>query len=376
MTEAESAPTLVIRSGGKTHVVGAEQPSVVIGRGDKAEVPLQDPRISRAHVRVERRTDEWVAVDNSLNGMYVDGQRRSSVVVRDGLTIHVGSPEGPAVAFALSDPTELTRPSPGVRVATSTAPHTVEWSQHGVHADQEDTGEVWTSDVADTGIARAGAAAAARRRELDITQRTLARYKIINAGALIQFEKGRSWPRERTRTKIEEVLQWPAGTLEQIRNGGAVPGEAAATVHDTEHTSLILSAVDVAMKTFATAIDALPADDEAGFAERAAVILSDMRELEGVVARAARGSRGTAELARALSAVRKRYDELTFRAAAAPGATLGQRLYRARRGANLSGLEAAAAAGLSQQLIDAVEAEQPINPQDAAKVETLISELG
>ena len=62
-------------------------------------------------------------------------------------------------------------------------------------------------DADDPGIARAGAAVAARRRELDIKQRNLAKYKIINAGALIAFEKGRSWPRERTRAKLEEVLQ-------------------------------------------------------------------------------------------------------------------------------------------------------------------------
>ncbi|HEX7827811.1 MAG TPA: transcriptional regulator, partial [Mycobacterium sp.] len=60
---------------------------------------------------------------------------------------------------------------------------------------------------------RAGAAAAARRRELDISQRSLAADGIINAGALISFEKGRSWPRERTRLRLEEVLHWPPGTI-------------------------------------------------------------------------------------------------------------------------------------------------------------------
>ncbi|MDT5007729.1 MAG: hypothetical protein QOJ24_4905, partial [Mycobacterium sp.] len=72
-------------------------------------------------------------------------------------------------------------------------------------------------EAGDPGIARAGAAVAARRRELDIKQRNLAKYKIINAGALIAFEKGRSWPRERTRAKLEEILQWPAGTIATIR---------------------------------------------------------------------------------------------------------------------------------------------------------------
>ena len=61
----------------------------------------------------------------------------------------------------------------------------------------------------DPDVARAGRAVAARRRELDITQRSLARDKVINAGTLIAFEKGRSWPRRGTLAKLEEVLNWP-----------------------------------------------------------------------------------------------------------------------------------------------------------------------
>src|SRR4051794_14634128 len=87
------------------------------------------------------------------------------------------------------------------------------------------------TDALEHGMVRAGAAAAARRRELDISQRSLAADGIINAGALIAFEKGRSWPRERTRAKLEEVLRWPPGAIARLRRGepvaprGDVPGE-------------------------------------------------------------------------------------------------------------------------------------------------------
>ena len=92
-----------------------------------------------------------------------------------------------------------------------------------VDVDSDDAADSSAVEV-DPGMARAGAAAAARRRELDISQRSLAADGIINAGALISFEKGRSWPRERTRAKLEEVLQWPPGTIARIRRGGpAVP---------------------------------------------------------------------------------------------------------------------------------------------------------
>jgi transcriptional regulator with XRE-family HTH domain len=230
-------------------------------------------------------------------------------------------------------------------------------------------------DAGDPGIARAGAAVAARRRELDIKQRNLAKYKIINAGALIAFEKGRSWPRERTRAKLEEVLQWPAGTIATIRYGGAVPGSVPEPPPDDGAASLIVGAVDVAMKTFAAAIDSLPEDEDAEFCPRATVILSDLRKLEGVVARAARRSRGTPEVVLALSTVRGCYDRLMFRTAAAPAATLGQRLYAARRRANLTAAETANAASLPEELVDAVEAGKPAGDEDTVKLKDLITSL-
>jgi transcriptional regulator with XRE-family HTH domain len=231
------------------------------------------------------------------------------------------------------------------------------------------------ADDADAGIARAGAAVAARRRELDIKQRNLAKYKIINAGALIAFEKGRSWPRERTRAKLEEILQWPAGTIATIRYGGAVPGAAPEPAADEGAASLIVETVDVTMKTFGAAIASLPADDDPEFSERAAVILADLRKLETVVARAAQRSRGSADVVLALRAVRGSYDDLMFRAAAAPSATLGQRLYVARRRANLSAAETANAAGIPAELVDAVEAGEAAGDADTAKLSALISSL-
>ncbi len=230
-------------------------------------------------------------------------------------------------------------------------------------------------DAGDPGIARAGAAVAARRRELDIKQRNLAKYKIINAGALIAFEKGRSWPRERTRARLEEVLQWPAGTIATIRYGGPVPGAVPEPAADEGAASLIAGTVEVAMKTFGAAIESLPPDDDAEFPARATVILSDLSRLETVVARAAQRSRGTPDVVLALRTVRGCYDDLMFRTAGAPGATLGQRLYVARRRASLSAVETANAAGLPAELVHAVEAGEPASDSDTAKLNALIASL-
>ncbi|MBO0679996.1 transcriptional regulator [Mycolicibacterium sp. S2-37] len=228
----------------------------------------------------------------------------------------------------------------------------------------------------DPGMVRAGAAAAARRRELNISQRRLAADGIINAGALIAFEKGRSWPRERTRSKLEEVLQWPQGTIARLRRGDAVdrPPEPAATADDDE-VPLIAQAVVTAVHTLGAVAQDLPPVDHPDFVPRATSILADLRQLEAVAARAARISRVTPALIRALSSVRRRIDELTTLSATAPGATLGQRLYVARRRANLTIEETAQAAGVSVDDIVRTEAEEPVEDTVAHAIESLIGQL-
>jgi transcriptional regulator with XRE-family HTH domain len=244
-----------------------------------------------------------------------------------------------------------------------------------------DTGDDHAASTAvDPGMARAGAAAAARRRELDISQRSLAADGIINAGALIAFEKGRSWPRDKTRTKLEEVLRWAPGTINQIRMGGAAAGvddrtEVAGRDQVGDEGSLIAEAVLAAVNTLGSTIDALPPVDDPDLTPRITAILSDLRQLEAVTARATRIGKVTPTLIRALSTVRRRTDELTMLAATAPGATLGQRLYAARRNANLTVAETAQAAGVAEDVIRQAESEQPVPASAAADVEALIGQL-
>ncbi|ART67301.1 transcriptional regulator [Mycobacterium dioxanotrophicus] len=228
----------------------------------------------------------------------------------------------------------------------------------------------------DDGIARAGAAAAARRRELGISQRELARQKVITAPALIHFEKGRSWPRERTRHTLEELLQWPAGTIARIRAGSTADEVAAPPPDGSESAVLVVDALKLALARFDTAIDDLPPASSPDFAKRASTILADLRKLEALAARAMRHSQGSpAEVVKSLGLIRRRYDELMLKAAAHPDASLGQRLYAARRRANLSAGEAAAVGGLSAELVESAETGKPMDPGSAARVEALIAEL-
>ena len=226
-------------------------------------------------------------------------------------------------------------------------------------------------------MVRAGAAAAARRRELDISQRSLAADGIINAGALIAFEKGRSWPRDRTRAKLEEVLRWPPGTIAKLRSGGAeAPPTEPACRRGRRRRGVVDRPGRRGRGQHARLDDrrAAPVDDP-DFTPRITAILSDLRQLEAVAARAARIGRVTPPLIKALSTVRRRIDELTMLAAAAPHATLGQRLYAARRRANLTIAETAQAAGVAEDVIAQAESEQPVPAPRSGPIEALIDQL-
>jgi transcriptional regulator with XRE-family HTH domain len=351
-------PALAVRVGPESHILDPIAGVAVIGRDAGATVRISDARISRSHVRLEPRRDGWEAFDTSTNGMFIDGVRRSSALITGPTTIHLGAADGIPVNLAPSDPAE---------------------SAPVVSADGEfDEEDKWDElSETDPDVARAGRAVAARRRELDITQRSLARDKIINAGTLIAFEKGRSWPRRGTLAKLEEVLNWPPGTIIRIRNGAAVAqdGEATEVLTDTVRAPLMAEAVELAMHAIATALDALPQDSEPEFAQRASPILADLRKLEAVASNAARNARGAPSVVLALSSVRRAYKELMLRAARSRSATLGQRLYGARHQAELNIDEAANAAGIATTVLEDAESERPVPPDAAAAIETLIAQL-
>jgi transcriptional regulator with XRE-family HTH domain len=240
--------------------------------------------------------------------------------------------------------------------------------------DAEPTAE--TADVVDAGLARAGAAAAARRRELDISQRSLAADGIINAGALIAFEKGRSWPRERTRAKLEEVLQWPLGTIARLRQGEpAARAQPTEPVAGADEGQLIAQAVITAVHSLGAAVDSLPPIDDPEFTPRVTAILADLRKLEAVAARATRISHVTPALIRALGTARRQIDELTMLGATAPRATLGQRVYATRRRANLTIAETAQAAGVSEDDVARAEADEPVPAASIDAIEALLKQI-
>jgi transcriptional regulator with XRE-family HTH domain len=226
--------------------------------------------------------------------------------------------------------------------------------------------------VVDLSVLRAGSAFAERRAELGLTQRDIAGLKIMGQPALVAFEKGRAWPRERTRAKLEQVARWPPGTLARLRDG-AGSNESADSA---DSAALLAEAVLVAVSNVIATVDALPGDDDPAFAERARAALAELRKTEAIAARALRGSQGSSAVIRALRLVRMRYDDLMGRAARAAGASLGQRLYVARKRAALSVAEAAGILDMPPEVISAAEGEQAVSRAQAVAIERLIADLG
>ena len=144
---------------------------------------------------------------------------------------------------------------------------------------------------------------------------------------------------------------------------------------DDGEAPAIVSAVEAAMYMFVDAIDALPDPSDSKFLKRAEVILTGLRKLEASLSRAASRRRITPSVVAALSETRGRYNDLMVRAAAAPGSTLGQRMYTARRRADLSVQEAANGVGIRADLLAAIEAGEPTTQGETAKIKTLIAAL-
>ncbi|OBI41002.1 forkhead-associated protein [Mycobacterium sp. E796] len=144
---------------------------------------------------------------------------------------------------------------------------------------------------------------------------------------------------------------------------------------DEGEATVIVGMAEAAMHMYSSTIAALPDNDDDDFRPRVEVVLSGLRKLRKSLTDAAARGRLTPRVIVALSEVRRCYDDLMERAAAAPGATLGQQLYVARRRALLSAKEAANGAGLRADLLDDLEAGEVPTEDETVKVKGLIEAL-
>jgi pSer/pThr/pTyr-binding forkhead associated (FHA) protein len=80
---------LVLLPGGLT--VELTRPDMVIGRHSEADVRLALPDVSRRHCRFIFQHGHWKVIDlNSLNGVFVNGERMHEAVVYDGDHVRLG----------------------------------------------------------------------------------------------------------------------------------------------------------------------------------------------------------------------------------------------------------------------------------------------
>jgi transcriptional regulator with XRE-family HTH domain/DNA-binding XRE family transcriptional regulator len=349
-----SQHSLTIHAGNQTHTVQQDQVPLVIGRDPAAQVCIEDERISWVHLRLEHTSTGWVAIDESRNGIFLDGTRQPQIPINDTTTIHLGHPHGIPVTF--TEDTSAPQQPPDN------------------NTDNDD--ESIVLGTTDPGVARAGAAVAARRKELDLSQRYLASNGIMNAGSLIDFEKGRRWPRRATRARLEEALHWPPGHIASLRNQRLDPhDEQTMSLTTTMRIPLMTDVVEAALDNITTTIESLPAVSDPEYTARANPILAGLRRIEGSAARAAHAAAGDTSVALILGAVRKTYKDLMLRAARAPGATLGQQLFAARHRVDLSVEEIANAAGVPVEAITAVEAEAALDAGTTAALAAALNAL-
>jgi transcriptional regulator with XRE-family HTH domain len=360
-------PILIVRFGSAEEVLRPGDGPVFIGRELPAQIRVGDTHVSRTHARIESTGARWTVVDEaSTNGMFLDGNRVSTVSVADGMTLNLGHAEGVAVRFSFIDP------DAGTMFATQAMPSRAE---HADAAPSTDEPTVRTDAQVDPDIVRAGAAVAARREELGHSLRRLSDDAGIDVAELENFERGRRWPDMGLRERIEHALRWPPGTLTLVAAGGEIPeDDDTETLSDSVQLEVMLDYADIALDGLVARIATLPPVGDPDFGPQAAEQLAQLRRLQTTTADAARNAPAL-EIMLALSDVRRTYSELMLRAAGAPSATLGQRLYAARHRAQLAADEIAAAAGVDVDAVRAVEAERDVPDEVSAALENVAAAL-
>lgn len=81
---------VILDVNGVRHPLNA--PGLVVGRGDEADLRINDPSISRRHVELRVERDQITVHDlGSTNGMQVDGTATQGATLHDGSSIKIGN---------------------------------------------------------------------------------------------------------------------------------------------------------------------------------------------------------------------------------------------------------------------------------------------
>ncbi len=100
-------PPLTVWLGSAMYTFPADR-DVVVGRDRECDICFHDVNpddltlISRVHAILRFDRNQWVVVDKSQNGVYVEGSPATVVPIRDRLSITLGSPRGPQLTFRVA----------------------------------------------------------------------------------------------------------------------------------------------------------------------------------------------------------------------------------------------------------------------------------
>lgn len=75
-------PIIVLRMGQRKFAFGDEKPVITLGRDPGSDIVIDDPKASRAHLRIINQRDRCVVVDQSTNGTYITPTEGSAMMVK------------------------------------------------------------------------------------------------------------------------------------------------------------------------------------------------------------------------------------------------------------------------------------------------------
>ncbi|BAQ64859.1 FHA domain-containing protein [Geminocystis sp. NIES-3709] len=76
-----------------------------IGRANDNDVVLYSAVVSRHHLEIRPRGDDWALVNLGSNGTFINGKKINKVLVKDGMIIRLAS-SGPKIKITLSQEVE------------------------------------------------------------------------------------------------------------------------------------------------------------------------------------------------------------------------------------------------------------------------------
>ncbi len=121
ITDTEpTGPRLCFVSDGKKRWIAASG-TMVLGRGQEADVTIEDPRISGKHATLTQQNERWFMVDlGSGNGVVVEKQKVAKLALHDGVVFRLGTVEFEAFGFGDPDVASATK-APATRARKSPA---------------------------------------------------------------------------------------------------------------------------------------------------------------------------------------------------------------------------------------------------------------